>query len=310
MSSNDYTTPDPFKDGPNDAPLDPRSTPLDPRLVPDQSDAGTTDELSVVEPEPIVPPTSVNTGTGFADENEGEGDSKAQEAASKAKDLAHEGQQSVSKVADSAKQEASMVAEQAKDKASNLLGELGNDVREQASAQQSRVASNLRDISDEFRNMLDQSQASGTASNLVDQAAHHSGKIADWLEGREPGDLVDEIKGFARRRPGAFLGLALGAGLLAGRITRNAGGASSSGRSNRSEPQLRNRTETESLTGESRMGVPQGMEPGTVPEPMEGDLLPPIQGGGTIGSGGVGGSGMNPGVAQPGTTYPRQSDFD
>ncbi|HJX78284.1 hypothetical protein [Glutamicibacter sp.] len=139
-----------------------------------------------------------------------------------AKDLAQEGQHAAAEVLDTAKQEASLIGEQAKEQAADLFAELSSDLREQASLQQQKVATNLRDISDEFRTMLDQSQASGTAATLVDQASHHSGQIATWLDQREPGELVDEVKQFARKRPGAFLGIALGAGLLAGRITRNA----------------------------------------------------------------------------------------
>ncbi|MGP5585763.1 hypothetical protein ACTXO0_03085 [Glutamicibacter ardleyensis] len=149
--------------------------------------------------------------------------SNTSRTAETAKDLAQEGQQAATEVLDTAKHEASVLGEQAKEQAADLLGELSSDLREQASLQQQKVATNLRDISDEFRSMLDQSQASGTAATLVDQASHHSGQIADWLDQRDPGDLVDEVKQFARKRPGAFLGIALGAGLLAGRITRNAG---------------------------------------------------------------------------------------
>lgn len=139
-----------------------------------------------------------------------------------AKDLAEEGQRSAAEVLDTAKQEAAMVAEEAKEHATHLLDELSADLREQTSLQQRKVAGNLRDISNEFRSMLDQSQASGTAATLVDQASAHSGQFAEWLEQREPGDVVEEVKRFARKRPGAFLGIALGAGLLAGRISRNA----------------------------------------------------------------------------------------
>ncbi len=142
-----------------------------------------------------------------------------------AKDLAAEGQHSAAEVMDTAKQEATMVADQAKEQAAHLFEELSADLREQTSLQQRKVAENLRDISNEFRTMLDQSQATGTAATLVDQASYHSGRVADWLDQREPGDLVDEVKDFARKRPGAFLGIALGAGLLAGRITRNASAA-------------------------------------------------------------------------------------
>jgi hypothetical protein len=44
--------------------------------------------------------------------------------------------------------------------------------------------------------------------------------LADWLDGREPGQLLDEARNFARRRPGVFLVGALAAGVVAGRMTR------------------------------------------------------------------------------------------
>ena len=165
---------------------------------------------------------ATGTGTPHADQ-----ESNLAKAKEMSKDLAAEGQYSMAEVTDTAKQEAAMLAEQAKEQASHLFEELSADMREQTSLQQRKVAENLRDISNEFLSMLDQSQASGTAATLVDQASHHSGRVADWLDQREPGDLVNEVKDFARKRPGAFLGIALGAGLLAGRITRNASGSDS-----------------------------------------------------------------------------------
>lgn len=182
-------------------PTDPVTLPND-QFLPEHAEPGST------------PHTSADPGQ--------EDDSKLAQASQATKDLAAEGQHSAAEVMDTAKHEATLVADQAKEQASHLFEELSADLREQTSLQQRKVAENLRDISNEFRTMLDQSQASGTAATLVDQASHHSGRVADWLDQREPGDLVDEVKDFARKRPGAFLGIALGAGLLAGRITRNA----------------------------------------------------------------------------------------
>lgn len=68
-----------------------------------------------------------------------------------AKDLAQEGQHAATEVLDTAKQEASLIGEQAKEQAADLFAELSSDLREQASLQQQKVATNLRDISDEFR---------------------------------------------------------------------------------------------------------------------------------------------------------------
>lgn len=214
MSTNDYTSSNPFPDGPRNS------------QQPGANQHGLNDPDPLTEPQTDLFPTDtvepVPAGRHDAEAKDQPGSGQSSDKAQAAQNLAHEGQESATHVVDSAKQEASMLAEQAKDQATHLLDELGSDLKEQTAAQQRKVAANLRDISEEFRSMLDQSTASGTASMLVDQASQHSGQAADWLEQREPHDLLNEVKGFARKRPAAFLGLALGAGLLAGRMTRNA----------------------------------------------------------------------------------------
>ena len=52
-------------------------------------------------------------------------------------------------------------------------------------------------------------------------AAAPSQSVASWLENRDPGSLLEEVKSFARQRPGTFLLVAAGAGLLAGRLGRS-----------------------------------------------------------------------------------------
>lgn len=44
--------------------------------------------------------------------------------------------------------------------------------------------------------------------------------FADRLQNREPAELLDEVRSFARRKPGLFLLGAAAAGVLAGRLTR------------------------------------------------------------------------------------------
>jgi hypothetical protein len=72
---------------------------------------------------------------------------------------------------------------------------------------------------------------SGLGAELARQAADRMHGAASWLERREPADLLDEVRNFARRRPGAFLIGAAVAGLAAGRLTRGltAGGQSQQG---------------------------------------------------------------------------------
>ncbi|MCG2623359.1 hypothetical protein LVY72_15790 [Arthrobacter sp. I2-34] len=141
-------------------------------------------------------------------------------ATEEAKEVGREGVAAGQHVAEAAKEEAGNVAREAKYQATNLMSQLSDDLSGQASTQQQRAASKLRSLSDELTSMANGQPQSGTALNLVNQAAERFSGIAAWLEKREPGDLLDEIKSFARRRPGAFLALAAGAGLLAGRLTR------------------------------------------------------------------------------------------
>jgi hypothetical protein len=124
-------------------------------------------------------------------------------------------------VAETAKTEAANVASEAKANAKDLLYQARSDLTDQAGAQQQKVASGLRSISEELHSMARASDQPGVASDLVRQAAERSSSLAAWLDGRDPGSLLNEVKSFARQRPGTFLILAAGAGVLAGRLTRS-----------------------------------------------------------------------------------------
>ena len=59
-------------------------------------------------------------------------------------------------------------------------------------------------------------------TDLAQEASRRVCEFSYWLDNHEPADLLDEVKRFARRRPGAFLALAAAAGVVAGRLTRGA----------------------------------------------------------------------------------------
>jgi hypothetical protein len=125
-------------------------------------------------------------------------------------------------VAAVAKSQASNVAAEAGDQAKDLLGRTRSELQEQAASQQQRVAAGIHSLSGELASMADRSDQSGTASELVRQAAQRADRVASWLDERDPGSLVQEVTSFARRRPGTFLAIAAGAGLIAGRLTQGA----------------------------------------------------------------------------------------
>ena len=58
------------------------------------------------------------------------------------------------------------------------------------------------------------------ASDVARQGADAAGRVADYLAKREPGQLLDEVRALARRRPGAFLVGAAALGVVAGRLSR------------------------------------------------------------------------------------------
>ena len=124
-------------------------------------------------------------------------------------------------VTDVAKSEASNVASEAKYQAKNLWREARGQLHDQAGTQQKRVAGGLRSLSDELQTMANSSETDGAAAGLVREVAQRTGSAAGWLDQRDPGSLLNEVKSFARRRPGIFIAAAAAAGLLAGRLARS-----------------------------------------------------------------------------------------
>ena len=123
-------------------------------------------------------------------------------------------------VAGVAGEQAGQVASEASQQVRELVHQTRGELTEQAATQQKRVAGGLRSLGEELHSMAQNSEQKGPATDLVKQAAERSGKVASWLEDREPGNVVEEVTRFARQRPGAFLAIAAGAGLLVGRLGR------------------------------------------------------------------------------------------
>jgi ElaB/YqjD/DUF883 family membrane-anchored ribosome-binding protein len=123
-------------------------------------------------------------------------------------------------VAGVAGEQVGQVASEANQQIKQLVTQTRGELTDQAAVQQKRVASGLRSLSKELSSMADGSEQSGMATELVHQVGARTNAVASWLEDREPGHVVDEVTRFARQRPGAFLAIAAGAGLLVGRLGR------------------------------------------------------------------------------------------
>jgi hypothetical protein len=123
-------------------------------------------------------------------------------------------------VAGTAREQVQQVAGEAMRQARDVVGEARTQARDQASAQRDKAVSTLHSFAEELRSMVDSGGQSGLASELAGQLADRTERLAGYLEGHEPGALLDEVREFARRRPGAFLAGAAVAGVLVGRLTR------------------------------------------------------------------------------------------
>lgn len=164
------------------------------------------------------------------------GPGTADVAKDQAADLKQGAVESAQNVAAVAKDQATNVTAEAGQQAKALIGQAQTELSQQAGAQQQKLAGGLHALGDELGSMAGHPEQKGVASDLAQQAAAKSHEIASWLDDREPGKLLDELRSFARQRPGAFLAVAAGVGLVAGRLTRGLKAAASDDSADASTP--------------------------------------------------------------------------
>jgi len=222
-------------------------------------------------------------------------------AAGEARNVGQSAAEAGSQVATTAADEAKHVALEAKQQATNVISQGRQQVTQQVQTQarngQQKAAQGLSSIANELRSMADNSQQSGPATDLVRQATSKIDDIAAWIELREPSDLVDEVRSFARRRPGAFLLGAAVAGVLAGRLTtgvvashKDSGQGTTTGRANVTGGNYVDQTRspatgyTQGVAPETTQGYSEtytsdyaGTTTGSVPPPPYG-TVPPAEG--------------------------------
>jgi gas vesicle protein len=170
--------------------------------------------------------SDANTGFDSDSDSTGSDDSTADTAKGEGRQVAQEAKEGGQRVAGVAKEEAGKVASTVGDQVKTLFSQGRSELSDQAGTQQQRLAEGLMSLSAELDSMAQDSEQSGPATDLARQASQRSQDFAGWLEANEPGAALDEVKRFAQRRPGTFILLAAGVGLLAGRLTRGLTGGS------------------------------------------------------------------------------------
>jgi uncharacterized protein YjbJ (UPF0337 family) len=160
--------------------------------------------------------TGTGTGSGSADSS---GSGKADAAKGEAKAVVGDAKDSAQQVAGTAKEQAGKVASEATGQAKQLFGQATSELKDQAGAQQQKAAEGLHAVSQQLTSMADSSD-NGLAPDIVRTLSGRAHGVASWLEGRDPGTLLDDVKHYAARKPGTFIAIAAVSGLFAGRVVK------------------------------------------------------------------------------------------
>lgn len=170
-------------------------------------------------------------------------------------------------VAGTAKEEAANVAGTAKEQARTVVNDATQQVRsqvtDQATTQRDRLSETLRTFGDDLDKMASGEGAqSGMAADLVREVSERARSFGSHLQDREPAQLLDEARDFARRRPGTFLLGALAAGVVAGRLFRaTADGAAAASLAEQPTGTTGYGTTGTGTTGTGTMGTASGAAP-------------------------------------------------
>jgi hypothetical protein len=220
------------------------------------------------------------TGTGSG------GDTSAGERAQQTASTAADETRHVAGVAASeARTVAGEAAQQARGVVSDAVTQVRDQLDDQGRQQKDRLAGTLATFGDDLGRMAE--NGSGLAADVAQEVSHRVRSLSRHLDGREPGELLDDVRRFARQRPGTFLLGALTAGVVAGRLLRGTkdaiaaaeGGGVTTGTPHRT-PGAPNTSDVHASHGQPT----QPFSDGATPPSATGYSSPPI-GGGLAGGG-------------------------
>jgi hypothetical protein len=157
-------------------------------------------------------------------------------AKDEARNVGQTAAQAGSQVASTATDQAKEVVQETQRQAKDLLDQGRAQLKDQTISQQQKAAQSLSSFAGQLRGLADGTSqgAPGPARDLLQQASGMVENFAHKLQNREPAELLDEVRSFARRRPGMFLFGAAAAGVLAGRLTSGVKAAHTDDSSSRS----------------------------------------------------------------------------
>jgi ElaB/YqjD/DUF883 family membrane-anchored ribosome-binding protein len=144
-------------------------------------------------------------------------------------DQMHTNQESMT---DKAAEKVAPVVESAQERASATMSEVGaqsremadqarTQVRSEAESQTRRLSEKTRELSHDLRTVADQTDVSPFMTSLARDGAQRLDRLSTRLDQQGIDGAINDVKRFARQRPGVFLAGCAGAGFLLGRILHN-----------------------------------------------------------------------------------------
>ncbi|MER7565914.1 hypothetical protein ABTZ93_23525 [Streptomyces sp. NPDC097941] len=184
---------------------------------------------------------------------------------------AGQAKQAAGEVAGTAAGQAKAVAGEARQQAGVVVEELRSRARDEIEEQTRRAAGALRHWADDLEGLAENAQSDSPARSLAARAADGGHRAAAYMERQGVDGVLSDVQGFARRRPGAFLGGALLTGLAVGRLAKVA--AKSNQSSGNGQQRSPGTSEQAPLNEQGSATLPAGPPPGTAQEPSP--VVPP-----------------------------------
>lgn len=109
---------------------------------------------------------------------------------------------------------------EATEQASRLAGSVKDEAKRYEKDLRSGVAERAESLAAGLRKAGSEIDPNSSVATLFDRAADAVSGLADSLNATDPREMVEEVRRFAHRQPGAFLGLSALAGFAAVRFLR------------------------------------------------------------------------------------------
>ena len=171
----------------------------------------------------------------------------------------------VGQAAEQAKQQSQQLAHQARQQASELASRGTEQAKSQLASQKHNASQRMVPIQSALRESAQQlrKQGQGQVGDYAEKAADQVERFSTYLRQTEVDEIMDEVRGFARRRPGLFLGSAAAVGFFATRFLKSTSEGASSGGYDYSAPTTTGRTAVSYRADETATGLPPGSVEGS-----------------------------------------------